>query len=91
MDHTIGITVLMVSVALGTKMIEKHFILDKLIGGLDVSFSMEPHEFKQMVDAVRYVEKVLGKVDYSMNDNKKNSRLRGRSLFVIKYIKAGEK
>ena len=66
-------------------------ILDKSIGGPDASFSMEPHEFKQMVDAVRDAEKALGKVDYSMNEKKKNSRLLGRSLFVVKDIKAGEK
>lgn len=90
-DHTLGITVPVVSVALGAKVIEKHFILDKSIGGPDASFSMEPHEFKQMVDAVRDAEKSLGKVDYSMDEKKKNSRLLGRSLFVVKDIKAGEK
>lgn len=90
-DHTLGITVPVVSVVLGARVIEKHFILDKSIGGPDASFSMEPHEFKQMVDAVRDAEKALGKVDYSMNEKKKNSRLLGRSLFVVKDIKAGEK
>lgn len=90
-DHTLGITVPVVSVALGAKVIEKHFILDKSIGGPDASFSLEPHEFKQMVDAVREAEKALGKVDYSMNEKKKNSRLLGRSLFVVKDVKAGEK
>ena len=90
-DHTLGITVPLVSVALGAKVIEKHFILDKSIGGPDASFSMEPKEFRQMVDSVRDAESALGKVDYSMNDKKKNSRLLGRSLFVVKDIKAGEK
>lgn len=90
-DHTLGITVPLVSVALGAKVIEKHFILDKSIGGPDASFSLEPHEFKKMVDSVRDAEKALGKVDYSMNEKKKNSRLLGRSLFVVKDIKAGEK
>lgn len=90
-DHTLGITVPVVSVALGAKVIEKHFILDKSIGGPDASFSMEPQEFRQMVDAVRDAEKALGKVDYSMNEKKKNSRLLGRSLFVVKDIKIGEK
>lgn len=89
-DHTLGITVPVVSIALGAKVIEKHFILDKSIGGPDSSFSLEPHEFKQMVDSVRDVEKALGKVDYSMNEKKKNSRILGRSLFVVKDIKAGE-
>ncbi|MDW7662167.1 MAG: pseudaminic acid synthase [Bacillota bacterium] len=90
-DHTLGITVPVVSVALGARVIEKHFILDKSIGGPDSSFSLEPHEFKQMVDSVRDAEKSLGKVDYSMNEKKKSSRLLGRSLFVVKEIKAGEK
>jgi pseudaminic acid synthase len=90
-DHTLGITVPVVSVALGARVIEKHFILDKSIGGPDASFSLEPNEFKQMVDAVRDAEKALGKVDYSMSEKKKNSRLLGRSLFVVKDIRAGEK
>jgi pseudaminic acid synthase len=89
-DHTLGITVPVVSIALGAKVIEKHFILDKSIGGPDSSFSLEPHEFKQMVDSVRDAEKAIGKVDYSMNEKKKNSRILGRSLFVVKDIKAGE-
>jgi pseudaminic acid synthase len=90
-DHTLGITVPVVSVALGAKVIEKHFILDKSIGGPDSSFSLEPHEFKKMVDSVRDAEKALGQVDYSMNEEKNSSRLLGRSLFVVKDIKAGEK
>lgn len=90
-DHTLGITVPVVSVALGAKVIEKHFILDKSIGGPDASFSLEPHEFRQMVDAVRDAEMALGKVVYSMSEKKKNSRLLGRSLFVVKDIKSGEK
>jgi pseudaminic acid synthase len=89
-DHTLGITVPIVSIALGARVIEKHFILDKSIGGPDASFSLEPNEFKQMVEAVRDAEKALGKVDYSMNEKKKNSRIFGRSLFVVKDIKAGE-
>ncbi len=89
-DHTLGITVPVASVALGARVIEKHFILDKSIGGPDASFSLEPDEFKQMVSAVRDTEKALGNVDYSMSDSKKNNRLLGRSLFVVQDIKAGE-
>ena len=89
-DHTLGITVPIVAVTLGARVIEKHFILDKSIGGPDASFSLEPQEFKQMVDAVRDAEKALGKVDYSMTDNKLNSRLLGRSLFTVEDIKKGE-
>ena len=90
-DHTLGITVPVVSIALGARVIEKHFILDKSIGGPDASFSLEPNEFKQMVEAVRDAEMALGKVDYSMNEKKKSSRLLGRSLFVVKDIEAGER
>jgi len=89
-DHTHGITAPVVSIALGAKVIEKHFILDQSIGGPDSSFSLEPYEFKQMVDSVRDAEKALGKVDYSMNEKKKNSRLLGRSLFIVKDVNAGE-
>lgn len=89
-DHTLGITVPIVSVALGARVIEKHFILDKAIGGPDASFSLEPSEFKQMVEAVRDAEKAIGKIDYSMDDKKMNSRLLGRSLFAVKDIAMGE-
>ncbi|WP_276646766.1 pseudaminic acid synthase [Globicatella sulfidifaciens] len=90
-DHTLGITVPILSVAVGARVIEKHFILDKSIGGPDSSFSLEPNEFKQMVESVRDAEKAIGKVDYCMNEKKKTSRLLARSLFVVKDIKAGEK
>jgi pseudaminic acid synthase len=90
-DHTLGITVPIVSVALGARLIEKHFILDKSIGGPDSSFSLEPAEFKQMVDSVRNAERALGIVDYSMDEKKKNNRIIGKSIFVVKDIEAGEK
>jgi pseudaminic acid synthase len=89
-DHTLGITVPVLSVALGARIIEKHFILDKSIGGPDASFSLEPEEFKRMVESVRDAEKALGKVDYSMTEKKKKSRLLGRSLFIVKDIKKDE-
>lgn len=89
-DHTLGVTVPVVSVALGAKVIEKHFILDKSIGGPDASFSLDKREFKQLVDSVRDAEKALGCVDYKLTDKKVNSRQFSRSLFVVKDIKAGE-
>lgn len=89
-DHTLGITAPIVSVALGAKVIEKHFILDKSIGGPDASFSLEPHEFKAMVDAVREAERALGRVDYQLNEKKVKNREFARSLFVVKDIQAGE-
>lgn len=89
-DHTIGMTVPVVAASLGARMIEKHFILDRSIGGPDATFSMEPAEFKQMVLAVREAEKAIGKVDYSMDEGQKNSRIIGRSLFIVEDIKKGE-
>lgn len=89
-DHTMGITVPVLSVALGARVIEKHFILDKSIGGPDASFSLTPTEFSEMVQSVREAEKALGKVDYSMSEGKKNNRLISRSLFIVEDIRAGE-
>ncbi|GAA0318711.1 pseudaminic acid synthase [Bacillus carboniphilus] len=89
-DHTLGVTVPVVSVALGAKVIEKHFILDKSIGGPDASFSLDKHEFKQLVDSVRDAEKALGRIDYELTVKKIKSREFSRSLFVVKDIKAGD-
>ena len=89
-DHTLGITAPIVAVSLGAKVIEKHFILDKSIGGPDVEFSLDKEEFSQMVKAVRDTQKLLGKVDYSMTEKKKSSRRFARSLYVAKDIKKGE-
>jgi len=89
-DHTLGSTAAIIAATLGAKVIEKHFILDKSIGGADAEFSMEKKEFSEMIQAVRAVEKLIGKVDYSMNDKKKKSREHSRSLYVVKDIKKGE-
>ncbi len=89
-DHTLGITAPIVAVTLGAKVIEKHFILDKSIGGADADFSLDEREFTQMVSAVRDTEKLIGKVDYSMSEKKKKSRQFSRSLYVAKDIKKGE-
>lgn len=89
-DHTLGITTPIVAVALGAKVIEKHFILDKSIGGPDSTFSLDKNEFKCMVDAIRIAEKSIGKVNYNMNDKIVNNIQFSRSLFVVKDIKVGE-
>jgi len=89
-DHTLGTVVPMAAVAIGAQIIEKHFILDRKIGGPDSSFSIEPQEFKKMVDEIRNVEKALGKTSFELNEKIKNSRKFARSLFVVKDIKAGE-
>jgi len=89
-DHTMGIEAAIVAVALGATVIEKHFILDKAIGGPDAHFSLDENEFKQMVDAVRLTEKMMGKVNYEMSPKKKKSREFSRSLFVVEDVKAGD-
>lgn len=89
-DHTLGSDVSIASVAMGAKIIEKHFILDRNMGGLDSEFSMEPDEFKQMVDSIRNVEKALGKVSYDLSDRMKSNREFSRSLFVVEDIKKGD-
>jgi len=89
-DHTLGISAPIASVALGARIIEKHFILDRKMGGPDAAFSMEPDEFRSMVEAVREVEKALGTVNYDLTDKTRKSREFSRSLFVVEDIKAGE-
>jgi pseudaminic acid synthase len=89
-DHSLGISVPAASIALGAKIIEKHFILDKNLGGPDASFSLEPVEFKMMVTAVREIEAALGKVSYELTDKVKKSREFSRSLFIVKDVKKGE-
>ena len=89
-DHTLGSTVPIVATAMGAKIIEKHFILDKSIGGPDASFSMDEKEFTEMVKAVRVAEKALGKVDYTLTEKQKKGRDFSRSLYVVKDIEAGE-
>ena len=89
-DHTLGGEVSTAAVALGAKIIEKHFILDRNMGGPDSEFSMEPQEFKQMVDSIRNVEKALGIVSYELSDKMKSNREFSRSLFVVEDMKIGD-
>lgn len=89
-DHTIGIQAPIVAMALGATVIEKHFILDKSIGGPDAHFSLDEKEFSEMVKALRIAEKMMGKVDYEMTEKKQKSRQFSRSLFVVKDVKSGE-
>ena len=89
-DHTIGIEGPVVATVLGATVIEKHFILDKKIGGPDAHFSLDEKEFTEMVVAVRKAEEMIGNVDYEMTGKKKKSRQFSRSLFVVKDVKAGE-
>lgn len=90
-DHTMGSTVPIVATSLGAKIIEKHFILDRSVGGPDASFSMDESEFTEMVKAVRDAEKAIGRVDYSLTEKQKQGRNFSRSLYVVEDIKKGEK
>ncbi len=90
-DHTMGITVPVVATTFGAKIIEKHFILDRSIGGPDASFSLNEAEFTAMVKAVREAELAVGVVDYHLTDKQKKGREFSRSLYVVKDLKAGEK
>ncbi|WP_367864714.1 pseudaminic acid synthase [Pedobacter sp. WC2423] len=89
-DHTMGSTGPVVATVLGAKIIEKHFILDRAIGGPDASFSMNEQEFTDMVKAVREAEKAVGTIDYSLTDKQQKGREFCRSLYVVKDMKVGE-
>jgi pseudaminic acid synthase len=89
-DHTMGIEGSVVAAVLGATVIEKHFILDKSIGGPDAHFSLDEKEFTEMVRAVRKAEQMIGVAEYEMTEKKKKSRQFSRSLFVVQDVKAGE-
>jgi N-acetylneuraminate synthase len=89
-DHTMGIAVPVAAVALGACIIEKHLTLSRSEPGPDSAFSLEPHEFKAMVDAVRVTEKALGKVYFGCSAKEASSRVFRRSLFVVQDVKRGD-
>lgn len=89
-DHTIGSTVPIVATSLGAKIIEKHFILDRSIGGPDASFSMNEKEFTEMVSLIREAEMAVGLIDYDLTVKQKNGKDFSRSLYFINDLKAGD-
>ena len=89
-DHTLGYEVPITSVALGAKIIEKHFTLSRDSGSPDDEFSLTPDEFKQMVESVRIVEKAIGKVTYGGVKKESSSKKFRKSLFIVKDIKKGD-
>ncbi|MGE5396029.1 MAG: pseudaminic acid synthase [Chitinophagales bacterium] len=89
-DHSMGIAVPVAAVAMRACIVEKHFTLSRAIPGPDSAFSLEPHEFKAMVEAIRITEKAIGKVHYGVNEKEAKSKVFRRSLFVVKDVKAGE-
>lgn len=90
-DHTLGSTAAVVAACLGAKVIEKHFILDHSIGGLDASFSLDENEFTQMVQDIRAAEKSIGNVTYELTEKQKAGKAFSRSLYVVQDLKKGEK
>ena len=89
-DHTLGYAVPVAAVALGAQIIEKHFTLSRQTAGPDSAFSLEPHEFKAMVEAVRIAEQACGAVSYRLTEKELASQVFRRSLFVVKDIRQGE-
>lgn len=89
-DHTMGHDVAVAAVALGATLVEKHFIMDRSIGGPDAAFSMEKDEFAAMVKSIRNVEKALGEVVYPTDPTKIQGREFSRSLYVAEDVKAGD-
>lgn len=89
-DHTIGSIAPIVAATQGAVMIEKHFIIDRSIGGPDAAFSMDEKEFTQMVKDIRMAEAAIGKVSYDLTEKQKAGRCFARSLYVAKEIKKGD-
>ncbi|MDR1340444.1 MAG: pseudaminic acid synthase [Prevotellaceae bacterium] len=89
-DHTMGSVSALVAVTLGAVMIEKHFIIDRSIGGPDAAFSMDEKEFTQMVNDIRTAEKAMGKVSCELTEKMKSGRNCSRSLYVAEDMKAGD-
>lgn len=89
-DHTYGHLAPVVATTLGATVIEKHFILNKEVGGPDADFSLDVDEFSQMVTAVRDTEKLLGAVSYDISEKVQKNRKFARSLFIVDDVKKGE-
>ena len=89
-DHTLGIGVSIAAIALGATAIEKHLTLQRVDGGADGAFSMEPKEFAMLVKEGSSAALALGKSEWSMQDSEKESRRLRRSLYVVKDVSAGE-
>jgi len=89
-DHTMGIAAPVAAIALGACIIEKHLTLSRLVSGPDSAFSLEPHEFKAMVDAVRVAEKSLGEIHFGSVGRETATLAFRRSLFVVQDVRKGE-
>jgi pseudaminic acid synthase len=89
-DHTLGVAVSVAAVALGATVIEKHITLDRNDGGVDSSFSLEPSEFKMLVDGCRSAHSAIGFTDLEVQDSENESLSHRRSLYVVENVKSGD-
>jgi pseudaminic acid synthase len=89
-DHSLSVSIPVAAVALGASLVEKHFTLSRSLPGPDSAFSLEPHEFKAMVAAIRTAEKALGKISYETKGEETKSIVYRRSLYAVKDVKAGD-
>jgi pseudaminic acid synthase len=89
-DHTMGIVAPVAAVALGASIIEKHITLSRSAKGPDSAFSLEPQEFKSMVEAIRTTERALGEVRFGPGPHETSSLAFRRSLFVVEDMRQGE-
>ena len=89
-DHSLGIAASVTAVALGACIVEKHFTLSRSVPGPDCSFSLEPDEFRALVDGIRIAEKALGEVAYGTSAGENTNRALRRSIFVVRDIKSGD-
>lgn len=89
-DHSMGSIAAVTAVALGAKVIEKHFCISRKIKNPDASFSMEPDEFRKMVQDIRATELALGEVSYKLTQQEEDSRIFRKSIFVVEDIKKGD-
>ncbi|NSJ91738.1 pseudaminic acid synthase [Coprococcus sp. MSK.21.13] len=90
-DHSLGAIAAITAVAMGARVIEKHFCLSRDIENPDASFSMEPREFKNMVEDIRAAERAIGKISYKLSDKEVQSKVFRRSIFIVKDIKKGDR
>jgi N-acetylneuraminate synthase len=88
-DHTLGTAVATTSIALGATVVEKHFTLSRAEGGVDADFSLEPAEFRELVDSCRIASQALGSVSYGTTDREKNSLNFRRSLYIVRDVAVG--
>ena len=88
-DHTLGIAAAVAATALGATVIEKHFVMARSEGGVDAAFSLEPAEFKSLVEEVSRARLALGDVHYGPTDSEVRGRTRRRSLYIAQDLEKG--